>query len=120
MKKNNFSFFLIVLILPLLFTMLACDDHSTNPTNSCTDPAPLNGEFNPAATSYRVIVGYKDDIDHVAETNRLEGIYTLSSITVFEFISAFAAEVTPKVLSALRCEESIASINESIPVPPAG
>lgn len=113
---NKINLFLIVLVLPLLFTMPACDDHSTSPTNSC---APLYGEFDPAATSYMVVVSYNDGIDHVAETNRLKDIYTLSNLKVYEFVPAFAAEITPEVLSAIRCEESIASVNENIPIPPA-
>jgi hypothetical protein len=76
---------------------------------SCTAPAPLLGVPNPAAPGY--IVLFYDNVDAVAETQRLAAKHAFAPTYVYQSaIKGFAAQLRPEVVAALRCEPSVASI----------
>jgi hypothetical protein len=85
----------------------------------CVSPAPLLGQFNPAAPGY--IVLFHDQVNAVAETQRLAATYAFTPKYVYESaLKGFAAELAPSVVAALRCEPSVASMEYNQVVTLAG
>jgi hypothetical protein len=75
----------------------------------CVSPAPLLGKFDPAAPGY--IVLFRDQVDPVAETQRLATRYSFTPRYVYTAaLKGFAADLQPPVAAALQCEPSVASL----------
>jgi hypothetical protein len=82
----------------------ASGDRSAEIAPPCTNPAPLNGRYDPEAPGY--IVVYKAGTDERAETDRLARQYGFVPRHVYDstFLEGFAADLTSETVAALRCE----------------
>ena len=99
----------VTVFLPLLAacagsTGLAADASLAVPR--CSGPAPLLGEYDPAAPGY--IVVFRDGVSGRAETARLASRYGFEPVHVYEFaLSGFSADLPARTLLALRCESTV-------------
>jgi hypothetical protein len=92
----------------ILFT--SCGHPSDQgPSFLCNNPAPLSGNFDPAAPGY--IVLFNSGIDAQAETTRLSLLYGFQPENIYNAIGGFSASFSDDTLSHLRCEPSVLSIS---------
>jgi hypothetical protein len=73
----------------------------------CSNPAPLLGTSDSAAPGYLIL--HNSGIDAQAETTRLSNVYGFQPKYIYTF-GGFSAEFSDNILSHLRCEPSIKSI----------
>ena len=72
----------------------------------CENPAPLFGHFDARAPGY--IVDLRDGVDVAGETNRLAAKYGFAPTHVYTHVlGGFSADLTPKIVAALRCEVTL-------------
>lgn len=74
---------------------------------ACEDPAPLEGEHDPAAPGY--IVQFHDGVDAHATAAELAEKYGFTVDTVYDaaLLGFFTPDATPEMVAGLRCEESV-------------
>ncbi len=103
----------------LLIGVLACNDNSpARFLSKCLDPIPLPEAPNPPELGY--IVGLLDGVDMEQEMLRLEDSCGFHATTVFIFVSAFHAVLSPAALDCLRCDPVVENIVPNRPIFPAG
>jgi hypothetical protein len=79
----------------------------------CRHPAPVHGHFDAAAPNCTVIV--RKDLSQAAMARRLATKYNFTP-WVFHIIHGFAAQhVTVEMVSNLRCEKGVESIEYDLP-----
>jgi len=77
-------------------------DPSTVIEPSCSDPAPLEGTYDPRAPGY--IVSFVQGTDARASAEELAAKYGFEVSRVFQSLPGFNAELTPETVAAIRCE----------------
>lgn len=106
----------LLLSLGVVYAMIAVasDDDSKEIQPSCSEPARLNGKYDPAAPGY--IVMLKNATDTKMEMARLAARFGFKVKVPLEAISSFSAEMSPEVVAKLRCEPTIKSIDRNLSV----
>jgi hypothetical protein len=97
-----------------VMSILACRDAAAPNFDviapACADPAPLGGE--PDARAPGFIVVFEDNVEARPETNRLAEVYGFTPRYIYEFaLQGFAADLTPDVVAAVRCEATVQSVS---------
>lgn len=69
---------------------------------SCSDPAPLEGTYDPRAPGY--IVSFEQGTDAQATADELAAKHGFEVQRVFQSLPGFSAELTPEIVAAIRCE----------------
>jgi len=114
MKKYN----LMLLIFGLILLCSCRNDTGSNTTPQplyspassgaiyCANPAPLNGQYDPAAPNY--IIVFNAGTNSVAEVNRLASIYDMKVGYIYEVaLLGFSAQMSGETREQLRCEVSV-------------
>ena len=98
---------LLVLLLSVLILGCGFDlSISSSGNGYCTDPAPVNGQYDPLAPGY--IVVFRDGTAVADEVNRLNNIYDLRVGALYQnTLLGFFVEMANITLEKLRCEPSI-------------
>jgi hypothetical protein len=99
-------------LLLALFLSVGCDNDSSpaSPNEpiqpACANPVPLSGKYDPRAPGY--IVVYHADVNAAQETTRLAALYAFTPRSVWtSALQGFAADLTPEVVAAVRCEATV-------------
>lgn len=96
----------------LVLTVNGCREVADPRPGLCAEPAPVTGSLDPAAPGF--IVGYREGVGVVSETDRLASKYGFTPSFVYTVaFRGFAAILTPDTVASLRCEASILSIEHN-------
>jgi hypothetical protein len=101
-------YFLAVSVSPV-FAATNSDLEVVRP--SCSEPAPLEGNYDPQAPGY--IVMLKKTAEATSEMEVLSKRYSFKIDYPFESISSFSAKFSPDVVAKLRCEPTVKIIERN-------
>lgn len=81
-------------------------------TPACSDPAPIEGKWDPAIHGFFVVFAEGTTEAQVREqTPLLAAKYGFTPTFVFPDLRTFAVDLTPEQAAALRCESGIGSLS---------
>lgn len=83
---------------------------------SCSDPAPLEGEYHPEAPGYVVQLRGEADAEATAAALAEKYGFTVDHVYDAALVGFSTPDATPEMVAGLRCEEVVTRVEHNAPV----
>lgn len=92
-------------------TSAICDGTKSDDTSAyCDDPALLGDKPCQMEPGFIIYLNLKDGVTLRNELNRLQSIYDMDVINIYDALDGFFAEMLDDTMEQIRCEETVESI----------